>query len=383
MEGKWIRAHAAAQFEMPPVLLPDVGGKTVKASVTLGTGGKALRLALEQRYGGDIVYGNAAIGINGNIYPVTVNGQKQFTVHQGEIMTTDVINAPVTAGTEVELWLYIVSAKSTPNATIVPACHSAPGDHCGEQFETESVSTEGSMPEILCGYAGIDVFGCEDPKVIAVVGDSITAMRLWTDPVIKELLKKNAQIVLLNMGIAGNRLLRDTNMPSIPGIQMFGESGLSRLDRDAFNIPGISAVVIAMGVNDISQPGGPEGMSPPAEEICTTEELIAGYMSLIKQCRERNLEVIGCTITPFGEYLTGNDRTCQIRNEVNNWIRESKEFDAVIDFAKAVSSGENPDRYIPEYDSGDHLHPSAAGGETMAAAFLSCILSGKEASNEN
>lgn len=376
MEEKWIRAHAAAQFEMPPMLLPDVGGKTVKASVTLGAGGKALRLVLEQRYGGDIVYGNADIGINGNIYPVTVSGQKQFSVHQGEIITTDMVNAPVTAGTEVELWLYIVSAKSTFNATIVPACH-APGDCCGKQFETESVSMEGDFPEMLCGYAGIDVCGCEDSKVIAVIGDSITAMNLWTGPVIEELLKENAKTVLLNMGIAGGRLLRDTNMPSIAGIQMFGESGLSRLDRDAFSIPGISTVAIAMGVNDISLPGGPEGMSPPAEEISTAEELIAGYMSVIKQCRERNLEVIGCTITPFGEYGTGNDRTCQIRNKVNNWIRKSKEFDAVIDFAKVVSRSENPDYYIPEYDSGDHLHPSAAGGKTMAATFLSCILSGK------
>ena len=103
MEEKWIRAHAAAQFELPPVLSQNVGGKTVKASVTLGTSGNALRLVLEQRYGGDIVYGNAAIGVNGDLFPVTVNGQRHFTVHQGEQITSDVIHAPVTAGTEVEL----------------------------------------------------------------------------------------------------------------------------------------------------------------------------------------------------------------------------------------------------------------------------------------
>lgn len=377
MEEKWIRAHAAAQFEMPPVLLQNVGGKTVKASVTLGTGGNALRLVLEQRYGGDIDYGNASIGVNGDIFPVTVNGQRHFTVHQGEQATSDVIHVPVTAGTEVELWLYVASEQSTSNATIVPACHSVPGDFCGRPFEIESVTIEDGFPEMLCGYAGVDVRSSDDPKVVAVIGDSITAMSLWTGPVIEELLRENAKIVLLNMGISGGRLLRDTNMPSIAGIQMFGESGLSRLERDAFSIPGISTVVIAMGVNDISLPGGMKGMSPPAEEISTAEELIEGYRSVIRQCRERNLEVIGCTITPFGDYGTGNDRTCGIRNAVNNWIQESKEFDKVIDFAKEVSQCEAPDRYISEYDSGDHLHPSAAGGKIMATAFLSSLLQRK------
>jgi lysophospholipase L1-like esterase len=41
----------------------------------------------------------------------------------------------------------------------------------------------------------------------------------------------------------------------------------------------------------------------------------------------------------------------------------------VIDFAAAVADPGDPDRLRPAYDSGDHLHPNAAGYRAMAASI--------------
>lgn len=57
------------------------------------------------------------------------------------------------------------------------------------------------------------------------------------------------------------------------------------------------------------------------------------------------------------------------RQALNDWIRTSGEFDAVIDFDAALQDPTNPLRLRPEFDSGDHLHPNDAGYEVMAEAI--------------
>ena len=54
---------------------------------------------------------------------------------------------------------------------------------------------------------------------------------------------------------------------------------------------------------------------------------------------------------------------------MNQWIRTAGAFDAVIDFDAALRDPKNPARLRPEYDLGDHLHPSAGGEAAMAAAI--------------
>jgi lysophospholipase L1-like esterase len=58
-----------------------------------------------------------------------------------------------------------------------------------------------------------------------------------------------------------------------------------------------------------------------------------------------------------------------IRDTVNTWIRASHEFDAVADFAHALTGTTDPDRLNPAYDSGDGIHPNDAGYQAMAQAI--------------
>jgi lysophospholipase L1-like esterase len=208
----------------------------------------------------------------------------------------------------------------------------------------------------------------ENSRIIAAFGDSITAAGVWTIPLSEKLAAAFPQGCLLNYGIGGNRLLRDTSFPVLGNTQFYGRAGLSRFAWDIQEAPGIKTVLMALGVNDISEPGGDPGMSPDISELCSPDDLINGFKEIIAMCHDRHLCIAGCTISPFGGYKTYNEKTAGIRREVNQWILESGEFDFTIDFSAALADPDNPDCMLPKYDSGDHLHPNEAGGRAMADA---------------
>jgi lysophospholipase L1-like esterase len=61
------------------------------------------------------------------------------------------------------------------------------------------------------------------------------------------------------------------------------------------------------------------------------------------------------------------------RKAINQWIRTSGTFDAVVDFEKATEDPANPGHFLPAYDSGDHLHPNDAGYKAMAQAAFETV----------
>jgi lysophospholipase L1-like esterase len=65
---------------------------------------------------------------------------------------------------------------------------------------------------------------------------------------------------------------------------------------------------------------------------------------------------------PFGAGLPEKEKT---RQAVNQWIRESKEFDGVINFDAIARDPKRPTHIQADFDSGDHLHPNDAGYEVM------------------
>jgi len=175
---------------------------------------------------------------------------------------------------------------------------------------------------------------------------------------------------VLNQGVSGNRLLHDPNPPAGSGAEgyaaYFGQSALRRFDRDVAAQPGAEHVVVLLGVNDLGHPG----TTAPASEKVSAEDIIAAHRQLIARAHERGLTVHGGTILPFkgdtfGFHSPENEAA---RQAVNRWIRTSGEYDGVVDFDAALRDPADPQRLLPRYDSGDHLHPSDAGAEAMARA---------------
>ena len=64
-----------------------------------------------------------------------------------------------------------------------------------------------------------------------------------------------------------------------------------------------------------------------------------------------------------------SERGDAIREALNQWIRTSGAFDAVIDFDAVARDPKNPKQFRTDYDSGDHLHPGDVGYKAMADAI--------------
>ena len=159
---------------------------------------------------------------------------------------------------------------------------------------------------------------------------------------------------MINEGISGNEVLRNGA----------GVSALARFDRDILEQPGVRWIVLLEGINDINLHGQITG--PGA---LVAEDLIEGYKQLIARAHLHNIKVIGATLTPEeGVWLAGPVGEAT-RQKVNDWIRNSGEFDAVVDFDAAVRDPNHPARLRDDFDPGDHIHPNDVGNQVMADAF--------------
>jgi lysophospholipase L1-like esterase len=175
-----------------------------------------------------------------------------------------------------------------------------------------------------------------------------------------------AEVGVLNEGIIGNRLLYDSPKGADnPFGAALGEAGLVRFERDVLAQPGVKYVIVGLGINDIAFPAFP--FTALSEKV-SAEDIISGYRQLIARAHQKGVRVIGTTNPAFENsaftkpavtfYTPEREAT---RQKVNDWIRSSGEFDAVIDFDEVLRDPNHPTQLLPAYDSGDHLHPNNAG----------------------
>ncbi|MDM0010931.1 SGNH/GDSL hydrolase family protein [Variovorax sp. J22P168] len=163
---------------------------------------------------------------------------------------------------------------------------------------------------------------------------------------------------VLNAGISGNRLLAD-------GV---GPKGIDRFANDALARPGVTHVLILIGINDIGF-SMPEGAPGPIRGQPDAKQITDGLRLLIDQARARGVKVLLGTLLPFeGASYWDKEKEAR-RDAVNRWIRNRRDVAAVVDFDAALRSPSEPRRLSPAYDSGDHLHPGNAGHAAMADAI--------------
>jgi lysophospholipase L1-like esterase len=346
--------------------------------VRTSIGGRRLRIRLSNAFGSaPIVLGTAHLAIrakDSGIAPdsdrsLSFNGKPGGTIAPGVVLFSDPVELNVPPVTDLAVSLYF------PGETGPPTTHST-GLHNTYISKEGDLTAKTEIPEpvITQSYywlAGIDVATGADAALLVTFGDSITdgarstaeTNHSWPALLAARLAanKATAKIGVANLGIGGNRVLRDGN----------GASALARFDRDVLSQPGVKWVTLMEGINDIGR-----GSMVPAEAV-TADELIGGYKQFIAQAHAHGIEVIGCTLTPYEGAGYAREDGEQIRAALNSWIRTAGAFDAVVDFEAATRDTANPKRFRAEFDPGDHLHPNDAGYQAMADAFDLKIFTGK------
>jgi lysophospholipase L1-like esterase len=379
--GTW-GTSPAPQRANPASMLSDhllFENQTIREIVHTSVGGKAVRVRLSNAYGKEpVTIGAAHIALRksesaiaaGSDHPLTFGGRSSVFIPADATVLSDPIDMDVPALSDVAIGLYL--PKATAGAGIHYSAQQTAYVGSGDLTAAESISNPVKITSWVF-LTGLDVSAPASGATVVAFGDSITdgakstvdANRRWPNVLAERLAsaKTGGPIGVLNEGIGGNRLLHD------PAVDIgFGVNALARFDRDVLAQPGVRYVIVLEGINDIGHPG----QSAPLDQAVTAEEIIVAYKQMIERAHAAGLKIFGATLTPFAGttiplYFTPiKDRE---RAEVNQWIRTSHAFDAVIDFERAVRDPQHPDRMLPKYDGGDGLHPGDAGYQAMGEAI--------------
>jgi len=207
--------------------------------------------------------------------------------------------------------------------------------------------------------------------LVVALGDSITdgttttvdGDRSWPAALARRLAAKSVKAAVVNQGISGNQLRHDGA----------GVSALARFDRDVLANPGVTHLVVLIGINDIGWPGARMGDRLLADPnlMPSAEDLISGYKQLIERAHIHGINILGATLTPFaGTALPGyySESKEEVRVAVNEWIRTSHAFDGVIDFDAALRDSAKPEQIKRCCVSQDNIHPNDEGHQIMADA---------------
>jgi len=367
-------------FVVPPGMPAQVENVTLRQALRLSVGGRRIRLMVSNAHGaGPLQLGRAGVattGMAGAPVPVRFQGREAIVVAAGAQALSDPVDLPVADGERLRVDLYL------PAATAVAGYHwdarergwLIPGD--ATDTAGSAAPATGTPLDSRAFLGAVLVESAHRPAAVVTLGDSITdgngatpgADRRWPDQLARRLAPEG--VAVLNAGISGNRLLRHG----------MGESALSRLQRDVLSHPGVCAVVVLLGTNDIGWPGGPFA---PHEALPAAGDIARGFEQLAGQLHLRGVRVIGATLPPFEDALKGTPLEGHysapkeaVRQSLNAWIRDRGPFDAVVDFDRVLRDPARPSRLLPAFDSGDHLHPGDAGYAAMAAAIPLRELSG-------
>jgi lysophospholipase L1-like esterase len=329
----------------------SAGGSAVRVRITNTFGERALRVARASV----AVQGSDANAVPGTMRALTFNGRAEVTVAAGGRALSDPVRLSVAALSTLLVSVYV--SEATGPATFHPFTAQGNFLAAGDKALAATGDGYGHTPCWML-VDGIDVrAGMRVVGSVVALGDSITdtsatsgnANRRWPDFLARRLnARPGPTLSVVNAGLGGNRLLAPRD-----GEPYWGVPGLARLERDVYSATGVRAVILLLGTNDI-------GFSAPAADI------IAGYQQVIAQTHAQGLPIFGGTVPPFGGSFLDTPERRAIWAEVNEWIRTSREFDGVVDFARALAAPGDPATLDPAYDSGDHLHPNDAGCEAMA-----------------
>lgn len=331
-------------------LTPFLGGQAIQVLLTNAYGEAPLkfkRLLLAH----DEAFSDAVI--------VPKDGQAEFTIPQGQAIGMDLITFSVDAGQPLYFRLeadqpqIYVDLASTYDPSLVNASLT------GRVAATPHLREKWQQRKSWFSLAGFRVLREKSAPLVELAGDSLIETGMVAAALGKYLLTNyHDQVGMINTAVSGSQLVCDSPTDT-PLLATFGPSLLRRLSQS----PWRPAVMIASaGGNDLMIP------SISNQKEVALPELQAGFEKLVKLVEQHGGALIVPTLGPKrakdAAYGGGKTAVNEKRKALNQWLGQ---FPWTVDVTAALSDDQG---YLaPQYDFGDHLHLSPAGGEAFAKAI--------------
>ncbi|SHK51725.1 Lysophospholipase L1 [Fibrobacter sp. UWH6] len=304
---------------------------------------------------------------------ITFDSKVSITMAPGTEVESDAIAFDITAGETIEVSMYFADFTQMNAGTLIT------GPLSNGKYSYGNFVKDRDLPADLTRNTNwfyflntVDVFTEEQNHALVCYGDSITAQD-WPDYLALRAWDAGFRNVsVIRRAVSGTRILREYNCITYAA---YGLKGATRFPIE-LNVAGASAVIIQHGINDIIHPVGVEvNKFRPWSDMPTAEDLISGIQEIyLTHARKLGLKVYSGTLLPIYGWRTYNENRDAIRNAFNQWLRTAADFDGCVDFDAAVRDSARPECFAPGFDSGDHLHPSAAAYKAMAEAVPEDLL---------
>jgi lysophospholipase L1-like esterase len=389
----WLGTWATAPQAAIPGDVQKFQNQTVRLIVHISAKGSRVRVKISNTFGDQpLLIGAAHIArrtSGADIDPasdrtLTFDGGKSTNIAPRAMVTSDPADLKVSALSDLAISLFL------PQPTQATTVHvlAQQTNYISTEIGDATAAAKFPVRDTITSWPfldGVDVAAASPATAIVAFGSSTTdgdgssqdGNHRWPDVLAERLQKdpyRKGEFGVLNEGIIGNRLLSDIHSPRqlggpfeavLQGLgPALGEAGLTRFDRDVLSQSGVKYVILVLGINDILFPGA----FIPETESVSAQTVIEGNRQLIARAHKKGLVVIETTIPPFEDATFRNPiikfstpEKEKTRQEVNAWIRSSKEFDGFIDFDEVLRDPSHPTRLLPAYDLGDHLHANDAG----------------------
>lgn len=364
---KWVGTWSAAPQLVEPGNMPPSPGldnNSLRQVVRVSIGGDTLRVKFSNEFSlSPVILKSVQIAVSTGGHTICessnkelkFNGNSEVIMNAGHIVTSDPIAFKLTPRMDVAITINYgqTSATTTGHPGSRTTSYLLAGNTSASADFTAGITTDHWY-----NINTIDVWTPSSAACIAILGNSITDGRgsitnlqnRWPDVFSESLLKNpgTQQVGVLNMGIGGNCVLSGG----------LGPTGINRFERDILDQSGIRWAVVFTGVNDIG------GVKTAEAATTKTTELIAAFRLMITKAHAKKIKIYGATILPFNGNGYHNEYSECCRTAVNQWIRAAGNYDAYIDFDKAMQSPQDSTKLVSTYQN-DGLHPDAAGYKTM------------------
>ncbi len=391
---------------------------TVRDLATVAVGGRSVSLRLSNQWGPvPLTFGAVTVGeragttgaaaVPGTLVPVTFAGRGSVTIPAGQDVTSDPASLAVHAGETlvVSMWAPGVAPVSVHYCCQGRTMAYYTPNGVGNQTGSLNGSVFTGADWWTRWLSAVEVSGSQALGTVVAFGDSITdgfgyenTGFSWVEALQQRIseLPPSEQVAVVNEGISGNTLT-----PFPPGRNASGGensyadigggvAGVGRLSRDALQLPGVKAVVVLLGTNDIWF--SYTDNNPPYGSAAS---IIAGMKQVIAQVHEAGLEVYGIPLLPRKtsppctqpgscrpeEWGPAEQATLEA---VDSWVMSpAAGFNGVVNLAAVVGDVYNgqcqPELPYAPYFNADNLHPNPAGQTAMANAIPTTLFGIPEA----